>query len=255
MPYLISDETRANIERALATHRPALPASVPPLGHGGVERAVVVYTGNLFAGYHYAELKWRDEPNFTWASFSPPVYCWALEMNGGDLVVNQHYPGFLVNVEEWSGLDLAVFAVGAGGGGDGSIFARVASANCTTGTFTITEVEPTNSAPWWQDRPGGVTNATARHFASGLGPFAAGGPLVQVGTRVRAWPGTGGDWRFDCPAGFTGQEEYVANWQCAGQPPVPVVTTRFRNLWNGLQTRQSCINNPPPISVCTPCPP
>ena len=116
MSYVISDETRSWIEGKLGGRVADNPPSVPPFSRQMPERAVYAWTGNLFAGYHYAELKWRDEPNFTWASFDPPVYCWALTMNEEELTVGDHYPGFFVNVETWSGLNLAVFAVGGGGG-------------------------------------------------------------------------------------------------------------------------------------------
>jgi hypothetical protein len=147
------------------------------------------------------------------------------------------------------------FAVtGGGGGGDGGIYARVETADCAAGSFTLREIEPL-AAGGWQDKAGGIgdpTPVTAYHLAKGLGPFAGGGPLVQVGTRVRAWPGEGSDWRFGGPAGWTGTEEYVADWQCVGDPPVPQKTTRFRVLWNGLQIRDSCISTPP-SSICSPC--
>jgi hypothetical protein len=259
MPYLISDETRAWLEQNLGRATNTPPGDVPLGARGSVQRAIEVQSGNLFIGYHYGELKWRDEVNFTWNSFDPVVNAWALSLNEEDLVQGDLYSGFFVNVEAWSGYNLAVFAVVAGGGGGGggpvsSIFARIASANCAAGSFTIVEIEPI-AGGGWQDRSGGVSGATAYHFNKGIGQFGAGGPLVQVGTRVRAWRGAGTDWRFDCPAGWTGTKQYLHDVVCCTSGPFQGQLRKlvyFEEMWNGQTIRQPCHQ---PAPLCGTCPP
>jgi hypothetical protein len=63
----------------------------------------------VFAGFHYAELQWRDATG-SWLSFRPRMHCWAAA-DDGIRAGGRYAVGFLVSIEDWSGLDLPVFTV------------------------------------------------------------------------------------------------------------------------------------------------
>lgn len=149
-------------------------------------------------------------------------------------------------IQEW------IFRHGGGGGGVGGFWARIASAECASGSFGIVELTP-QSVGTWIDKEGGITSSLAYHAQKGTGPFASGGPLVAVGTRVWVWRGFNGgegaqEYVFDCPAGFTGLETVMTDWQCTGG--VGTKTIMYREMWNGQQTRAMTLLPPtgPPCS-------
>lgn len=143
-------------------------------------------------------------------------------------------------------------AGGSGGGGPGGFWARIVTQNCTQGSHTITEMEPVAYPTLWQDRVNGVINATAYHAQSRRAPYDAGGPLVEPGTIVWARPGFSTDYRFNCPAGWTGTKQYAKIVECAGVPPQLRVLYYYEQMWNGSTIKPPCWDQNSPI--CSTCP-
>jgi hypothetical protein len=129
----------------------------------------------------------------------------------------------------------------------------VASYNCAEARASVVQIQP--SGAWdgtWVDVDGTTFTDYAYHYQKGAGPFASGGPLVEVGTRVWLWLATTrGDgtpiYAFDCPAGFTGLETVMTDWQCSAG--VGLKTIKYGQMHNGQQVRIMTLE-PPTGSIC-----
>jgi hypothetical protein len=120
MPLFLDGPGAERVKRALDAvlggSQKIPPPAVPP-DRPGVQRGLKIYSGDIFEGYHYAELLWRDEIGRIWRPFDPQIFVWALGTAQQAFAMESVHLGTLVGIEDWSTLDLAVFVVEPGGGG------------------------------------------------------------------------------------------------------------------------------------------
>ena len=140
-------------------------------------------------------------------------------------------------------------------GGESGFFAFVYTFDCAAGRFAIYEAEPVGDGQWGF-RANGLYSENAYHISRNR--FLSGGPLIEDATVAwirRGYAGPPQEYVIDCPAGWTGQRQYVfANVCCSGGPFNGQLrqVIYYEDVWNGQTTKQPCHN--PSIPICESCP-